>query len=228
MLGMQKSSVHRLVMGMVEGGLLVRDPESSRYRLGPKIVALANVVVRSDRLFAILDFHLRDLVQKTSESAYFSVPDRDAVLTVQQVVGPSSITYYESSGWRLPFHCTAVGKAILASMEPEAVARVLSGPLQTYTPKTIQRTEDLHAHLQEVRTRGYATAVDELEEGLATVAAPVFGMSGEVVGAIAIGGPGFRFVPDRLHEFGEIVKATAQRLSDEVALAPGEGFGVPS
>jgi DNA-binding IclR family transcriptional regulator len=86
-------------------------------------------------------------------------------------------------------HCTSNGKVLLAFMREDARDRLLAEPLPRLTPRTITDPERLRAQLTEIRARGYAQTMDELEEGLNAVAAPIRGMNGDLIAALSVSGP---------------------------------------
>ena len=89
-------------------------------------------------------------------------------------------------------HCTSNGKVLLAFAEETDRDRVLAEPLETFTAHTIVDPAALRHELDAVRTRGYAQALEELEEGLNAVAAPVRQADGRVIAALGVSGPAFR------------------------------------
>jgi DNA-binding IclR family transcriptional regulator len=110
-------------------------------------------------------------------------------------------------------HATASGKVLLAHAGEAIVMAVLAGRLERLTPETITDVDVLRAELELVRTRGYATVWAELEPDLAAVAAPVRDHRGEVVAAIAIGGPVSRCARAQLGALATHVIEAAQELS---------------
>jgi DNA-binding IclR family transcriptional regulator len=123
-------------------------------------------------------------------------------------------------GRRLPHHCTAVGKVLVAF----GAARLQRGALERLTPHTITDRDALSAELDTVRACGYATAVGELEPGLVAVAAPVLDADGRAVAAISISGPQFRIPSDRLDGFGKLLTKETETLSARLGFRPaGEG-----
>ena len=113
-------------------------------------------------------------------------------------------------GTRWPLHATSTGKAIIA-FEQQGVSR-LGERLDALTPKTITAREQLQQQLGEIRRRGYAETVDELEEGFSGVAAVVCGENGEVLGALSICGPTQRLPAQRRAQFGAALCKVAAEL----------------
>jgi DNA-binding IclR family transcriptional regulator len=111
---------------------------------------------------------------------------------MEQASGSTSVVNVNWLGTRSPVHCTASGKVILAFAPEDVRARLLHGPLERRTPRTIVDRPELEAQLAEVREAGFARTFEELEVGLNAIAAPVRNPGGEVIAAVDVSGPAHR------------------------------------
>jgi DNA-binding IclR family transcriptional regulator len=166
-----------------------------------------NDLVRAAR--PILD----DLAERTHETVNLGVLSGESVVYIDQVTGTRSIVSVSWVGQRTPLHCTSNGKVLLAYATDAERERMLSTPLTRLTPRTITDLRKLRAQLAEVRARGYAQTLEELEEGLNAVAAPVRGMSGDVIAALSVSGPAFRMRAVDLPRFGKLTADAALAVS---------------
>jgi len=138
---------------------------------------------------------------------------------VEHLAQIESRHYLGTSHWvgrRVPYHCSANGKVLLAFLAPGAV----EGPLEALTSRTIVEPALLAAELRAVRRDGFATAVDELELGLSAVAAPVLDESGHAVAALSVSGPTLRLSPRRVAELRPIVIKQARALGEQLGHRP--------
>ena len=119
---------------------------------------------------------LDELAEATRETVNLGVLSGESVVYVDQVTGTRAIVTVSWVGQRTPLHCTSNGKVLLAYATDGERDRLLSAPLTRLTPRTITDVRKLRAQLAEIRARGYAQTMEELEEGLNAVAAPVRGM----------------------------------------------------
>jgi DNA-binding IclR family transcriptional regulator len=126
---------------------------------------------------------------------------------------PEALTEHHSDGHRLPLHATSDGKVLLAWLPEAELAACLTPPLARFTERTITAAAEFPALLAEVRRRGYATAVDELEAGLTAIAAPVRDAGGTVIASISASGPSFRIPAARV----EVLAAAVRRAADEAS-----------
>lgn len=154
----------------------------------------------------------RALAQRTGETVNLAVLSDGAALYMDQVAGSSALQPHNWVGQRIPLHATSNGKVLLSALERAEVSRQVP-VLQPYTPRTITTSKALHKELEEVRSRGYAIAVDELEIGLTAVAAPVRDGNGEVLASMSVSGPTFRLDARRLPDLAQAVMVAADDVS---------------
>ena len=213
LLGVHKATASRLVATLAERGMVERDPISEKFRLGFGLIRLAGAAMASMDLVRIARPMLEDLADRTRETVNLGVLSTDAVVYIDQVTGTRSIVAVSWVGRRTPLHCTSNGKVLLAFMRPAERDRLLSGPLPRATPSTLTDPTKLRAQLEEIRTRGYAQTMEELEEGLNAVAAPIRRADGEVVASLSVSGPAFRMRPIDLPRVGRLTKESANAVS---------------
>ncbi len=208
-----RSTVIRLLNTMERSQVVERAAEDGRYRLGEGILSLATAVPFSRQLVWVARPFLQQLAQQVGETVYLSILDGYQTHYIEQINGQHHIQPIEWVGARVPLHVVADGKLFLAHWSAEDVARYGERPLVTFTPQTINNLEQLQQNLATIREKGYAITRDEFEEGLIAVAAPVFGEGGEVITAVTIGGPAYRFKPEQVEEYAQLVVQTGQAIS---------------
>jgi DNA-binding IclR family transcriptional regulator len=212
-MNVHKSTVSRLLATLERQGLVERNPDTEKYRLGFELVRLAGQVARHGELVELARPALESLSLATGETINLALPDGDQVINIFQISSRHLVKDTNWTGRRTPYHCTANGKALLAWLPEADVARLLPARLPRYTPATLPNRADLLAQLASVRAHGYATAVEELEIGLVAISAPVRDGAGAVVAAAAISGPAYRIPPGRHDDLGRQVMQTALEIS---------------
>lgn len=212
-LDVHKATASRLISTLAERGLVERDPASERYRLGFGLIRLAGAAIAGLDLVRTAHPILEDLAERTRETVTLGVLSGGDVVYVDQVAGTHSIVSVSWVGRGTPLHCTSNGKVLLAWMDEDGRERLLAAPLARLTDSTIVDTNVLRTQLQEVRTRGYAQTLEELEEGLNAVAAPVRQADGQVVASLSVSGPAFRIRPLDLPRVGRLAVEAASSIS---------------
>lgn len=215
MVNREKSQVSRMLKTLAEAGLVIRDPDSLRYRLGWRLFALA-ASAADQHLLALAPPVLRQLVARVGERAHLSVLEGKNVLTL---LSESPARAIETTGWvgrTTPLHCTSSGRALLFDRTDAEIRDLLNGTdLTADGPNAPRDVEELLARLRADRRRGYVLAVDEFESGLVATAAPVRDFCGRTLAALNISAPKFRLGRD-LSAAGREVKAAADHLSQAV------------
>jgi IclR family transcriptional regulator, KDG regulon repressor len=186
-MGLNKGTAWGLVTTLEQNGLLEQDPNTRRYRLGPEIYQLgmtyAHCLEINNR--AVEPSH--HLASRTKLTTRIGIWDRNAILVTMMVIPDSADKLAHQIGPRIPAYCTALGKAILAFLEPEQVESFLSEiQLTRYTQSTITSEDLLIRELNATRERGYSVSIDELIPDLSGIAAPIFGRNGSVAAAVSV------------------------------------------
>jgi DNA-binding IclR family transcriptional regulator len=191
--GLPKSTTSRLVGALERQGLVQRLGERGRVRPGPVLLRYANRDV-SSTLVELAAPSLRRLADASGETINIAVPGPDGVEHLAQEDTAHFVGVTDWVGRRVAFELAANGKVFLAF-----------GGLAELTPE-----------LRRVRSRGYATSVDELELGLSALAAPVIGPSGEALAALSISGPSARLTSERIAELAPLLRAEATALAERL------------
>jgi DNA-binding IclR family transcriptional regulator len=212
-LGVHKATASRLVATLSERGLVERDPITEKFRLGFGLIRLAGAAMASLDLVRTARPILEDLAERTRETVNLGVISGGAVVYIDQVTGTRSIVAVSWVGRRTPLHSTSNGKVLLSAMREEELGKVLATPLEHLTPRTIVDPDELRNQLDEIRLKGYAQTMEELEEGLNAVAAPVKRADGQVVAALSVSGPAFRMRPIDLPRMGRLTMEAATAIS---------------
>ena len=212
-LGLAKSTVHRLASTLIKDDMLEQDRETGKYRLGLALFELGARVRRKMNVFNEAQFALKDLVEKTGETAHLTVLDHASVLFLYKVESRQAIRMKSVLGARVPAHSSADGKALLAYQTNEMIQSIAVDGLAAITPKTIVDLNMLMADLAQVRARGYALDDEETEIGLRAIAAPIRDNAGEVVAAISVAGPIQRMTKKVVLSHAPKVVAAADAIS---------------
>jgi DNA-binding IclR family transcriptional regulator len=192
--GLPRATALRLIRTMEQEGLLLRVPQADRVLLGPELVRLARQVDMGTLLREVARSRLGELREAVRETVTLSVVAPDGGLdVVYQVDGPQHLVPRSWLGQRFPLHASSSGKLLLSTYDEQRLERFLRDPLPALTPYTITTRRALREEIEQDRARGYASTVDELEEGLAGVSVGIFAESGTLAGVINVTGLTQRF-----------------------------------
>jgi IclR family transcriptional regulator, KDG regulon repressor len=214
---LSKSTAFR-ALGMLERNGVV-ERVGTNYRLGARLHELGRAVYAPghERIRDLLTPFVTDLYELTRETVHLATLHGTEVVYLAKLYGHRPVPSPSRIGGRLPAHCTAVGKALLA-YDPDATAAALCVPLRRFTAHTITDPVMLAAELDTIRREGIAFDNEESQLGLNCVAAPVISPRGGVVTALSISGPRGRIDTRRLATDLRRVSASASQATARARL----------
>ena len=216
-LDVPKSGAHRLVTTLCDLGWAEQDADSGFYRLSLRLAVVGQRLLVGTRIPDICQPILDRLANSTEGLGRIAIVDPDGLTWIAHSQGArSGLIYQPELVAKVPLHMTANGKAWLSTLDrDEALARaVVSGLGRTDIggPRVITTKQTFSAALDETLERGWGSAIEEAEPGVAAIAAPIR-VGDQVVGTVSVAGPIHRFSPLVVPAVGEQVKAAAQELS---------------
>ncbi len=213
--GLPQPTIHRLLRTLIAGGYIRQQP-SRRYSLGPRLIRLGETAGKV--LGSSARPHLTRLRDLTGETSNMAVLDGDQVVYVAQVPSPHAMRMFTEVGQRVDLHCTAVGKAVLATLPPTESDRILSRI--TMSPRTIHTITDpavIREEIDEIRTKGYAVDDGEQEIGVRCFAVAI--PNAPTRAAISISGPQARVSGLDMDTIIPLLKETAASLGRDLSAA---------
>ena len=189
-LGISRSTTHRYVITLFALGYLEQD-SSRRYRLGLGVTDLGMSVLNATGLREHAHPYLDELRRETSYTVSIAVLNRDEIVYVDRAPSfrrdQGEIDLGLDTGSRLPAHCTAMGKVLLANLPEREQSELLASlKLTQRSPNTITSKNALRVELDQIREEGFAVNDQELAEGLQAIAVPVRTVSGRVTAALGL------------------------------------------
>ena len=217
-LGLDKSIVHRLVRTLVESSFLEQNPETLRYRVGPRAFEVGqNYVVATGLAEAALPV-VHPLADRSEINVYVGVLRGPAVVYLLAVQSSGPIVIRARPGSLARLHSTALGKVVLA-FHPDPAALLGSGPLTRLTPATITDPAAVLAQLPAIRRQGHALSDEENLPGVWAVGAPVRDRSGKVIAAVSGACPRYQLTEARAAEIVEAVRQAGAMISRNLGAA---------
>lgn len=220
-LGLSKAVVHRVMLSLEDEQMLEFDPVRRRYKLGALCTALGARALRNADIRTAARPLLERLVAETRESASLSVLVGMSRVCVDQVQSPHQLTMRVDIGARHALHAGPSANVMLAYLGPELIEEIITGPLEQLTPYTLTDPAELRKRLAAIVRDGVAISFRDRREEAGGVAAPVFGVSGAVCGAIGLAGPAIRFTPEFAEQVAPRVKQVAEEVSRQLGWRPG-------
>lgn len=222
-LRLPRTTVHELVTTLAARSYLDPVPEQpGRYRLGVRTYQLGSRYAEQLDLAAEGHQVARSVAETCGETVHVAVLEDTDVIYIAKVDSTHAVRMVSATGRRLPAHCTAVGKMLLASLPPAELDDRLpregegEGELRAMTPHSLTSPDELRRALGAARERGVAVEQRESNPDVGCVAAPVRDRSGRVVAALSISVPMIRWNDRRQEELAALALKGAGQLSERL------------
>ncbi|WP_406064517.1 IclR family transcriptional regulator [Streptomyces sp. NBC_01077] len=217
-LQLPRTTTHELVTTLTARNYLVPVPEQpGRYRLGVRTYQLGSRYAEQLDLAAEGHQVARDVADTCGETVHVAVLEAMDVIYIAKVDSTHAVRMVSAAGRRLPAHCTAVGKMLLATLpEAELDERLDGYELTGMTPRSITAPDALRAALAEIRILGVAGEQQESNPDVSCVAAPVRDRTGRVVAALSVSVPVHRWSEGRENELTALAVKGANELSERL------------
>ncbi len=206
-----KSTVARLLSALESEGAVTQDEMGGEYRLGDGLLDIAGAAQPGRNLVATVRPFLLELSEEMGEAAGLGIMQGRDIYYLDHAEPEADVMVRDWTGEVLPMHSVPSGMAILAHLPQDEIAAYLAEPAEAVTPNTLVDPTAIHERLDAVRNLGYAWGYEEGVDGINSLAAPIISADGEVVAAIHVHGPAYRFPnPDRTHDLGmRLIEAAA-------------------
>ncbi|MDW7738850.1 MAG: IclR family transcriptional regulator [Bacillota bacterium] len=201
-LNIGKSTIHRILSTLAAYGYVEKCSEGRKYRLGWKLFEIGSLIPRQRNLNNIDMIILEELSDKCEATVNLGIRINDKVAIIAKV-DPQKIPFKAGPylGEQEPLHATALGKILISELDDDKIKSIFKSPeLVKYTNNTIDSLRKLRDVLARVREQGYAVDQEELCEGISCIAMPIRNYEQNIVAALSVSGPSFRFNFNKIAE----------------------------
>jgi DNA-binding IclR family transcriptional regulator len=220
-----KPTAHRLARLLEQAGLLGRDVLTRRYGVGPLLIDVAFDALRSSPGHSTRQLILARLSEKLGETVNFGILLGTELMYLDRVESSWPLRMTFKPGSRVPLHCTANGKLLLAWAPPVLLQRLLAGvPLTRFTASTITSRARLLRELAQIRRRDYAEDEEEFLAGVSCLAVPVRNGHGRVVAGLAVSAPSARFNLERARAHLADLRTAAEAIGRDMQERTPQGM----
>jgi 2-aminomuconate deaminase len=211
-LGTNLPTVHRFLLTLEAVGAVSRT-QQGRFHLGMALADLGGKVESNKLLVDAVRPHLDAIAAEFREVAHCAVRNGSQAINIAQAMPDRSLLIGHSIGEMYPLHCTAVGKILLAALEPAARERLTGSlTLERFTESTLADGGSLRRALIDIEQQGYAVDNEEWEHGLRSIALPLRNGKGKTIAAIGLSAPASRLDDTMLEAVRKDIRARLQTL----------------
>lgn len=215
-MNMGKSSVHRILDTLLYYGYVIKDAETSRYRLGWGLYTIGQRVPQQNQIFSLDSAYLIELSKKTGETVNLGVRDRDEVIIISKLEGTNAgLRVGIQVGEHEPIHATALGKMLIADMTDNDVAEIMgeNAVFHKFTDNTISDARELLQDLKQVRAKGYSVDNQEFAVGMICIAMPIRDYTGNIIAAVSVSSPSNHLNDERIDFITSNLRECCGRIS---------------
>jgi len=185
-IGLHKSTVHRLLGSLKERSYIEQDEASGRYSIGVAFIALAAPYLNQLDLKTVAEPEMRRLSDQLGVTVYLATLRDDEVVYLDKVERYDGFRRFDIIGRHVPVHCTSLGKSLVMDMTPSRIREIFHRrPPIKLTSGTITDIDKIIENIEVYRTRGWSSDIEEHEDGVNCVGAPIRDYRGRTVAAIS-------------------------------------------
>jgi len=216
-LTMPKQTIHRVVVELERLGALTRDISTDRFTFGPFMRNLATDVLHAPMLSHLTHPLLLELVSQVKETCNIGILTGTDVTYVDRQECEWPLRVQLQPGSKVPVHCTAIGKLLMAYLKDADRQRLLQSlSLTSFTANTLTDTEQLDEHLQQIRTQGHSLNNEEDCPGLIALAVPIVDQAHRVRAGLAVHAPTSRITLTQMLDTKPLLESCAKALSQKL------------
>jgi len=210
-----KATASRMLSALVTHGYVAQDTENRKYRLTMRMFQVGSRVADSNGILQAARPYLDDLARRTGETIHMVTRmDNEVLYLYKEDGGAGYVRMASHVGLRNPMYCTGVGKSILAYLPEKELRRVwASSRIIAHTSNTIVQLESMLEEAARIRSRGYALDMEEHEEGVRCIAAPILDVNGDPIAAISLSAPAARLDDAKVAQLIPWVLETAKKIA---------------
>lgn len=218
--GLNKSTVYRILVSLVNLDYAYRAAVSEKYGLTAKFNRLAESSKSRFNLVSLSIDILERTAEDSGETVFLYTFSQWQLIILHMIESPSPlrvVSKFNNDGKRPPLHATASSKLIIAMQGEKSMQYLLSlAPYPKFTDTTICTKEDMLDELRRIREQGYSMDDQENEPGIRCVAAPIYMPDNNVTSCVTISGPTVRMHGEKLARCIELVKSAAAEISRKI------------
>jgi DNA-binding IclR family transcriptional regulator len=208
-----RSTAFRLANTLVVEGLLVKDTHTKSYRLAATILAKGNTIISKINLCQVSQAIIEKLREQSGETSHIAIYKDYQAMYLYKMESSFPVHLLSHAGKLNPLYCTSTGQVLLAHQDDLIIKDVIAKGLNAYTAKTITDPLKLIQLLHSIKKQGYAISIEELHNGVSSIAAPVRNPVGRVIAAVSIAGPTKRINTQNISKLTKLVQNAATEIS---------------
>ena len=217
-LGLTKTIVFRLLSTLEARGFVVREGEKATYSLGYRMGVLGELAGAQNSLLLAARPVMEQLRDETSENINLIIREGLRSLVLATLAGHHSMRIFANPGRYGPLHAGGGSVLLLAYAPDDIRERLFSEPLERFTANTTTDPQDLRDRLDMIRADGFHIAINDLDDGAFSIAAPIRNAAHEVIASISVAGAMARYDESKRRSYLQLAQNAAAEISGKLGL----------
>lgn len=219
-LGLNKSTVHRILNSLICMDYVRQDTDTLKYSLTFKFCRISNQILSQNNMIDLARPYIKELAEQSGETVHLVQIDGIHAVYIDKVeASRNSVRLVSQVGKSIPLYCSGVGKAMLAEMTDEKIRSVWEqSEIKKLTEYTVTDFEEFRSLIADIRKNGYALDNEENELGVRCIAVSLKSFNGKPSYAISVSAPKDRMTDDRINELKGLVLNTRQKILTEISV----------
>lgn len=218
-LGLNKSTVHRILNSLICMDYVWQDPETLKYNLSFKICRLSTQILSHNSMIDVARPYLRQLADQSGETVHLVQVDGINAVYIDKVESAhNTVRLVSMIGKNIPLYCSGVGKAILAEMPDEKIQEIWEkSDIKKMTEYTVTDYHEFRHLIADARKNGYALDNEENEPGVRCIAVSLHSFNGKPAYAVSISAPKDRMSDERIYELKGMILSAKNQIETAVS-----------
>lgn len=218
-LGLTKTIVFRLLSTLEARGFVVREGDKAVYSLGYRMGVLGEQAGAQNVLLTAARPVMEKLRDDSTENINLIIREGNQSLVLATLAGHHAMRIFANPGRYGPLHAGGGSMLLLAFAPEELKESILSHPLERFTSATATEPDDLRQRLEMIRADGFNIAINDLDEGAFSIAAPIHNAAQDVVASLSVAGAMARYDESRRRRFLQLVQSASAEISGKLGLS---------
>lgn len=216
--GLTRAAARRFLITLRDLGYV--DSDGRRFSLSPRVLELGYTYLSSLPIWDVARPYLEELAAQVNETTSASVLDGTDIVFVARVETKRIMSMNLGVGSRLPAWATAMGRVLLANLSPDRLDAYFERvTLQPLTERTVVEESALREVIADARRTGWTLVDQEVEEGVRSIAVPVFGSGGRAEAAVTVCSHAYRVTVERIRkDFLPLVQDASSRITEALSV----------
>ena len=212
-LNLHKSTVHRILGGLLHRKYVEKDPLSNSYRIGLGFVHMSGMYLNRIELKTEAEYYMRELANTLGQVVFLAIRANNEVVYIDKIEQFDSMHRFAIIGQRRPFYCTAIGKALLFNENDHSLKEIFENEdRQKRTPTAATEIPELIDQIKRFRAQGFSVDNEEWELGTKCAGAPIYDYRNKIVAALSTAW-NCQQKDNDLNNVGKLVRETALKIS---------------